>query len=533
MIQCFQSGVCLFGAVVVGASVASADVTEFQVAKLHIYEQASSSAPVTPSVYLLDSYIDTFAGDATSASLNGVNLPEDFPGEWTVGLEYASQAELDAAFPGFVFNMHLQGGVLGVRDETVVMPSPAIYPAPAAITPASFTASQGADPTQDLLIEWSAPGGGTNAVFLAIYDVASDMDVFDAEIPLLQTSFLISASQLSPNSEYEVELVFANANFDFGHVAPGFGLKANSIAGYASVTAMTFTTGVEQSCSDVGFAGVVKIADYEQIADNTAPAVPFIYGFDAFVDTEIGGIMAASVIGGAMEQAMVQYLPGSWDAESVGYASQSQLDAEFPSSTAYTIHIEGGTLGVRDQGITIGVDDYPAVPYLVGTGYSDLQAYDTTHDLTIEWATPSANVTHIFADIYNLTADTKVFEVQLPSNTTSILLAAGDLVQSADYEAVINFVAAPEAAGDDCPGFGTGSTLLGGFVSATTIFFTTQSDAVCTPDLNGDGFLNFFDISAFLMAFANMDPSADFNNDGFFNFFDISAFLMEFSAGCP
>lgn len=55
----------------------------------------------------------------------------------------------------------------------------------------------------------------------------------------------------------------------------------------------------------------------------------------------------------------------------------------------------------------------------------------------------------------------------------------------------------------------------------------------CPPDLNGDGMLNFFDISAFLTAFANADPSADFSGDGLFNFFDISSFLQAFAAGCP
>jgi hypothetical protein len=55
----------------------------------------------------------------------------------------------------------------------------------------------------------------------------------------------------------------------------------------------------------------------------------------------------------------------------------------------------------------------------------------------------------------------------------------------------------------------------------------------CPADLNGDGVLNFFDISAFLAAFTAMDPAADFTNDGLFNFFDVSAFLAQFTDGCP
>jgi len=59
-----------------------------------------------------------------------------------------------------------------------------------------------------------------------------------------------------------------------------------------------------------------------------------------------------------------------------------------------------------------------------------------------------------------------------------------------------------------------------------------QDVVACPADINGDGALNFFDISAFLSLFSIMDAQADFNGDGAFNFFDISTFLSEFAAGC-
>jgi hypothetical protein len=58
-------------------------------------------------------------------------------------------------------------------------------------------------------------------------------------------------------------------------------------------------------------------------------------------------------------------------------------------------------------------------------------------------------------------------------------------------------------------------------------------DTGCPADLTGDGNLDFFDVSAFLVAYNSMDPAADFNGDGLFNFFDVSAFLSDFGAGCP
>tara|TARA_R110000744_G_scaffold197268_1_gene316541 strand:- start:259 stop:1488 length:1230 start_codon:yes stop_codon:yes gene_type:complete len=61
----------------------------------------------------------------------------------------------------------------------------------------------------------------------------------------------------------------------------------------------------------------------------------------------------------------------------------------------------------------------------------------------------------------------------------------------------------------------------------------------CRADLNEDGTLNFFDVSAFLELFAAGDMTADFNGnpdgspDGHLNIFDVSGFLALFSAGCP
>jgi len=55
----------------------------------------------------------------------------------------------------------------------------------------------------------------------------------------------------------------------------------------------------------------------------------------------------------------------------------------------------------------------------------------------------------------------------------------------------------------------------------------------CPADFNNDGTLNFFDVSAFIVAFTNEEPLADFNSDGQFNFFDVSEFIVVFNNGCP
>lgn len=69
--------------------------------------------------------------------------------------------------------------------------------------------------------------------------------------------------------------------------------------------------------------------------------------------------------------------------------------------------------------------------------------------------------------------------------------------------------------------------------SHTTGSFSIGATNPCPADLNGDGVLNFFDVSAFLNAFNDNSPIADLNGDGQLNFFDVSLFLNSFGAGCP
>ena len=63
--------------------------------------------------------------------------------------------------------------------------------------------------------------------------------------------------------------------------------------------------------------------------------------------------------------------------------------------------------------------------------------------------------------------------------------------------------------------------------------FSIDRQAGCAGDFNGDGTLDFFDVSAFINAFAAQDPAADLNGDRAYDFFDVSAFINAYSAGCP
>lgn len=60
-----------------------------------------------------------------------------------------------------------------------------------------------------------------------------------------------------------------------------------------------------------------------------------------------------------------------------------------------------------------------------------------------------------------------------------------------------------------------------------------ETGLVCVADFNRDGSVDFFDLQAFLSAFASQDPSADLLPDGSLNFFDVQLYLNAFVVGCP
>ncbi|QOJ00509.1 MAG: hypothetical protein HRU70_08410 [Phycisphaeraceae bacterium] len=77
---------------------------------------------------------------------------------------------------------------------------------------------------------------------------------------------------------------------------------------------------------------------------------------------------------------------------------------------------------------------------------------------------------------------------------------------------------------------------LGG-PSARGIFYPRPTvPPACPPDFNDDGFLDFFDLDAYVACFEGLEcpqgKDADYNTDGFVDFFDLDAFTADFEAGC-
>ncbi len=84
--------------------------------------------------------------------------------------------------------------------------------------------------------------------------------------------------------------------------------------------------------------------------------------------------------------------------------------------------------------------------------------------------------------------------------------------------------------GDAIAGISEGLGVDPDFIMSDLSTFPAPS---CAADLNGDGIINFADVSAFIALYSANNIAADFNGDGIINFTDVSAFVAAFTAGCP
>lgn len=119
--------------------------------------------------------------------------------------------------------------------------------------------------------------------------------------------------------------------------------------------------------------------------------------------------------------------------------------------------------------------------------------------------------------------------------TVFVVAGASGRIDDAAYDHVANLVHVHELGSMviDVEGTRLDAMFLNSDGVVRDHFTITKGPQVCAADLVPDGSLNFFDVSAFLVAFGKNDPIADFTNDGLWNFFDVSEFLTAFSMGCP
>jgi FG-GAP repeat len=203
-------------------------------------------------------------------------------------------------------------------------------------------------------------------------------------------------------------------------------------------------------------------------------------------------------------------------------------DERVPSGVGFGLSINGGAVAMSSSNSSKYV--------------YDLQSFELLHEFSI----PNAVGEFAFNKGIALDGDTlyvvqRSFHSTLDSDTVYMFnIVNGDIVANLDRSdsavgegGIISLAVSDGVVMTGTPSHnpygGIGGT---GLASRGAVYIYDVNEITCPADLTGDRIVNFFDISAFLLAFTTGDPSGDFNGDGAYNFFDVSAFLIAFSANC-
>ena len=471
-------------------SFATADVLEYQVIKSRYFSQTSVVAPTVAHAYEFAAELDMDAGDAATADVNGLSLTQIDPEYFEYLVNFPNQAAMDAAFPaGTTYDLQIQGGALGTRDETLLLPTPGVFPSIPALTPASYLALQAADATQPLLLQWTAPLNATHLVGVEIYNPVTDNGLFELGPVLAQTSVVIPSGTLQQGVSYQFVLYFANANFFNGQPAE-FGVTAEGVTAFVSELEITFQPSAPVPCVDLVSYELVKFRNYEQTADAVQPVTPTDYSFSACIESGAPGSFGTTslLVNGLLPgQPLSNPYPAEWDLEEdyFGPTAKADMDAVYPSPGTYTLGGGAGTLGIRSQTVLLGADAYPPIPVVTATGYSDLQDHDPSQSLPLQWASATGSTNRIFIEVLDVLADDCILEADLPAGVSNFVLPPNLLQAGRVYELIIIFGNLNSGVGALCPGFGAGSEELTAFATGTTIRFRGKEEFPST--CNGDG----------------------------------------------
>jgi len=228
-------------------------------------------------------------------------------------------------------------------------------------------------------------------------------------------------------------------------------------------------------------------------------------GYAATIEPLVGGILPFEPTNGTA-------LPLSDDdSESVSITGGNTVSLYGETYTSLNVGSNGYiTLGVSDTDYTESLDDHFDSPRISGI-FDDLNPSSAgtvyAQQLADRMIVSYDNVTEYSSSNNN------TFQIELHFNGTIVI----------SWENIDS--------NDAICGISEGNGLDPDFIMSDLSTYMAPSS--CAADINGDGDLNFFDVSAYLSAFGAADLVADFNGDGELNFFDVSAFVTALNAGCP
>jgi hypothetical protein len=237
---------------VLAGRTAQASVLFYDVFTNDLYSQVSNAQPSTATGFFATASLSfSNAGDVgnvqvvTGGSTSPLTLTSAPGNNFNYAASFASQAEMDAAFPlGNPYTFQISGGTLGTQSASLNTPGTALNSVIPFLTGSSYSQLQGlnAASPDTMGVNGFAPVAGTTESFsfFTITRQADNAVVFQQSfLSPATTSIFLAANTLAAGTAYNIDLDYSSrittANAGFG--------TGNSLIGFEQRTEIGFVTG--------------------------------------------------------------------------------------------------------------------------------------------------------------------------------------------------------------------------------------------------------------------------------------------------
>ncbi|MCB1122957.1 MAG: hypothetical protein KJT03_15485, partial [Verrucomicrobiae bacterium] len=294
-------------------------------------------------------------------------------------------------------------------------------PAPQILNPGDLSSH---DLSQPFTINWSAfPNyDPEDQVIIEVWNVTDEQDLLFEFLPPETTSYEIPGNTFSPESQYELSVLFINETDGLETPEP------DMVIGYLTRTRVVLST----STSDTELF-FYKFLRYEQVGGGSESL------------EENGYLTSASVTANSnsVTFAMLNTVTGSFQLNNPSvnpfflntlWNDKAEMDAAYPSGE-FHFYLEENGSGRSYAPYYLPPDAYP-VPAVI-ENFSELEIFDASMDQTVSWSPAGEDVTQILVRVTEGLQE--VWSMQLDPSATSVVIPANSLAQYKNYRLAVGF----------------------------------------------------------------------------------------------
>ena len=348
-------------------------------------------------------------------SLNYEGEPGDFSADQD---DFSSQEELDNTFPNgdYTIQVTVDGAnqVLGPFDIS----GDTYPPAPQILNLEDLSSH---DFSQPFTLTWNAfPDYDPEDQIIVEYRKENADEDFFEFVPPETTSYEFPGNTFSPESQYEVSVMFINETAGLE--------EPDTVIGY-----LTRTNGILSSITSDTELAFYKFKRHEQVGTGAESLEDRGYFTSAVVTANSNTVTYA-----VLETDTASYQLNNPNANpffmNTLWDDKAAMDAAYPAGE-YRFYLEENGSGISYAPYFLPPDAYPT-PGLI-QNFEDLVMFDATEEKTVSWSPAPEGVTQILVRITS--GFEEEFVMELDPSATSVVIPANTLGQYKNHRLLVGF----------------------------------------------------------------------------------------------